>query len=92
MNLPNYFMADLPPEATLSQTMLEEACQALKRNREQYMVIRTTTSLVRLISGVAENWLEADYPFRKLALTEGPMATGFSAGTLAAGWTVFSRS
>ena len=65
--------------------MLAEACQALKRNREQYMVTRTTASLVRLISGVAENWLDAEYPFRKFALAEGPKATGFSAGTLAAG-------
>jgi hypothetical protein len=34
MNLPNYFLADLPPEAALSPTMIAEACQTLKRNRE----------------------------------------------------------
>ena len=37
MNLPNYFLADLPPEATLSPAMITEACQTLKRNREQYL-------------------------------------------------------
>ena len=37
MNLPNYFLADLPPEATLSPAMIAEACQTLKRNREQYL-------------------------------------------------------
>ena len=35
MNLPNYFIADLPPEATLTPTLIAEACQTLKRNREQ---------------------------------------------------------
>jgi hypothetical protein len=34
MNLPNYFLADLPPEATLSPAMITEACQTLKRNRD----------------------------------------------------------
>lgn len=85
MNLPNYFLADLPPEATLTQTVIEEACQALKRNRETYLVNRTTPALIRVLSGVAENWLEPDYPFRKLALEQGPQATGFTAPTLAAG-------
>ena len=33
MNLPNYFLADVPPGATLSASMISEACQALKRNR-----------------------------------------------------------
>jgi hypothetical protein len=37
MNLPNYFLADLPPEATLSPAMIAEACQTLKRNREHYL-------------------------------------------------------
>jgi RNA polymerase-binding transcription factor DksA len=40
VNLPNYFLADLPPEATLSPTMIAEACQTLKRNRERYLLNR----------------------------------------------------
>jgi hypothetical protein len=40
MNLPNYFLADLPPEATLSAAMITEACQTLKRNREHYLAGR----------------------------------------------------
>ena len=83
--LPNYFLADLPPEATLSQAMIEDACRTLKRNREQYLAARTTASLIRLLSGVAENWLDADYPFRKLALEHGPKAAGFSSATIATG-------
>ena len=42
MNLPNYFLADLPQEATLTATMVGEACQTLKRNRERYLAGRST--------------------------------------------------
>src|SRR5262245_50709025 len=84
MNLPNYFLADLPPEATLSPSMITEACQTLKQNREKYLLHRSTQSLVQIVSSVASHWLEADYPFRKLAL-EQAAAIGFSRGTLTRG-------
>ena len=83
--LPNYFLADLPSEAELTATMITEACRTLKRNREQYLGPRTTRSLVELIAGLAENWFEPNYPFRQLALAEGPRATGFSREILATG-------
>ena len=89
MNLPNYFLADLPPEATLSPAMIREACQTLKHNRERYLAGRSTQSLVTVLSSVAASWLEPDYPFRKLALEQGPAATGFSAATLAKGLDAF---
>jgi hypothetical protein len=82
-------MADLPPEAVLTPTMIGEACQTLKRNRAQYLADRSTQSLVNVLSGTAENWLEPDYPFRRLALEEGPAATGFSRATLAVGLDAF---
>ncbi|HEU5124535.1 MAG TPA: acyl-CoA reductase [Verrucomicrobiae bacterium] len=85
MNLPNYFLADLPAEATLTAPMIAEACQTLRRNREAYLASRSTQSLIELLCGVAENWLQPDYPFRKLALEEGPSATGFSGETLSRG-------
>jgi hypothetical protein len=85
MNLPNYFFADLPPEATLSPTMIAEACQTLKRNRERYLLNRSTESLIKVLSDVADGWLEADNKFRKLALELGPAQTGFSRETLARG-------
>jgi len=83
--LPNYFLADLPAEAELSPTMITEACQTLRRNREAYLLPRSTESIIELLCGVAENWLHPEYPFRKLALEQGPNATGFSCETLAAG-------
>jgi hypothetical protein len=91
MNLPNYFLADLPPDATLTAAMVSDACQTLKRNREQYLVGKSTQSRVEILCGVAENWLHPEYPFRKMALENGPAATGFSRGTLAAGFDNFFK-
>src|SRR5450755_5112856 len=85
MNLPNYFLADLPPEATLSPTMISEACQTLKHNRERYLLNRSTESLIKVLGNVSESWLEPDYSFRKYALELGPAQTGFSRETLARG-------
>ena len=85
MNLPNYFLADLPPEAVLSPALIAEACQALKRNRERYLMNRSTERLIKVLSDVADGWLQAENPFRKLALELGPVQTGFSRETLARG-------
>jgi hypothetical protein len=85
MNLPNYFLADLPPEATLTPQMITEAGATLKHNREQYLAARSTQGMVNLIAEVADNWLNEAYLFRTLALEQGPKATGFSRGTLQAG-------
>ena len=91
MSLPNYFLADLPPEASLSATIIAEACQTLKRNRERYLAHRSTHSLVTTLCDVGKSWLEPDYPFRKLALEQGPAATGFSPATLARGLDSFFK-
>ncbi len=85
MNLPNYFLADLPPEAVLSPAMVTEACQTLKRNRAQYLAQRSTDSLVRLLCDVAEAWLKPDNAFRRLVLESGPEKTGFTRATLQKG-------
>jgi hypothetical protein len=91
MNLPNYFLADLPPEATLSPAMITEACQTLKRNREHYLAARSTDGIVKILGEVAESWLEPVNAFRKLALELGPEKTGFSRATLAKGLDNFFR-
>src|SRR5882757_2034141 len=85
MNLPNYFLADLPPEAALSPAMIAEACQTLKRNREHYLATRSTESLIKTLSRVADSWLQPENPFRQLALKLGPEQTGFSRETLTRG-------
>ena len=70
MNLPNYFLADLPPEAVLSPAMVTEACHTLKRNRERYLAQRSTDSLVGVLCDVAEAWLKPENRFRKQALEQ----------------------
>jgi hypothetical protein len=91
MTLPNYYLADLPPEAQPTPAMVREACRTIRRNREQYLLPRTTPALIRLLSSVAEDWLDAGNPFREMALTEGQARTGFSPRVLAAGLDVFFR-
>ncbi|MEI7731214.1 MAG: acyl-CoA reductase [Verrucomicrobiota bacterium] len=91
MNLPNFYLVDLPPGAELTGAMMAEACRTLKRNRERYLVPRSTASLVQALDKLARNWLEPDYSFRQLALAEGPAATGYSRGTLARGLDAFFR-
>ena len=91
MNLPNYFLADLPPEADLSPAMITEACLSLKRNRAHYLAVRDTPSVLRTLVRTGEDWLEADYPYRKFALAEGPAHTGFSTQTIATGLDGFFR-
>lgn len=83
--LPNYFLADLPEGAILTPGLISEACQTLKRNREQYLERRSTASLVQLIDRVAREWQEPDSEFRRMALQLGPAQTGFSEATLARG-------
>jgi hypothetical protein len=78
MNLPNYFLADLPPETPLNAGLITDACQTLKKNRETFLIKRPTQSLVRILAEVAQSWLEPNDPFRNLALKDGPEATGFS--------------
>ena len=91
LNLPNYFLADLPPEAALTPAMIIEACQTLKHNRELYLSHRSTSDMVNVLSGLGKRWLEPDDLFRKLALERGPAETGFSRATLAAGLDAFFR-
>ena len=91
MNLPEYFLADLPKEATISPALLTEACATLKRNRESYLVRRSTDQIIRTLSGVAAEWLNEDNRFRRLALDHGSAVLGFSRETLASGLDGFFR-
>ncbi|MBL6765274.1 MAG: hypothetical protein ISQ14_09980 [Verrucomicrobiae bacterium] len=83
--IPNYFMADLGPEAEFTTQMVTEACLTLRRNGEHYLKTRDTAAIIRVLSLTAENWLEDDYPFRKIALGRGPLETGFAREVLQAG-------
>lgn len=89
MNLPNYFLADLPPEAVLNASMITEACQTLKRNRIRFLQERTTEKLIHILSENARHWLDAEDPFRQMALEQGPAELGCSVATLKNGIEAF---
>jgi hypothetical protein len=91
MNLPNFFFADLPPEATLSPPMIAAACDTLKRNREKYLLPRQTEDLVNILCEVAAEWRQPENQFRRLALERGPAETGFSKPVLEKGLDDFFR-
>lgn len=91
MNLPNYFLADLPPEATLSPMLITEAGATLKHNRETYLLQRTTEQIVHVLAEVAAGWLQPENKFRQLALEHGPAQLGFSREALAQGLDGFFR-
>ncbi len=91
LNLPNYFLADLPPEATLSAPMIAEAGTVLKKNREKFLLPRKTGELVDLLCEVGSAWLRPENHFRQLALECGPARTGFSKAVLAKGLDQFFR-
>jgi hypothetical protein len=85
MNLPNYFLADLPAEADLTPHLVQQACDSLRQNRTRFLAPRCTRDLIEVIADLAARWLEPDNPFRKRALDEGPAVTGFSSATLQQG-------
>jgi hypothetical protein len=85
MKLPDYFLADLPPGATLTAPMLTEAFATLRRNRAKFLAPRSTDDVLRVLCRVADHWLDTKYPFRRLALADGPAKTGFSRATLELG-------
>ena len=91
MNLPNYFLADLPPNAGLSPATVAAACETLKRNREKYLAPRKTAEIVKILCEVAAAWLQPDNRFRRLALDLGPDQSGFSRPVLEKGLDDFFR-
>ncbi|HMJ92424.1 MAG TPA: acyl-CoA reductase, partial [Candidatus Acidoferrum sp.] len=89
MELPDYFIADLPADHAITPKLVTEACHTLKRNRELYLLGRSTTSIVHTLAATAQSWLEPHNPFRRLALERGVKETGFNQVTLARGLDMF---
>jgi hypothetical protein len=92
VQLPDYFLADIPDPTALSPAVLTDACLALKSNRRRFLANRTTADLIDVVARLAEDWMDSDNPFRREALEFGPAATGFSPETIAAGLDAFFES
>ncbi len=91
MNLPNFYFADLPSEATLSPTMIAAACDMLKRNREKHLLPRKTDEIIKILCEIGAEWLSPGNKFRKLTLEFGSAETGFSKPVLEKGLDDFFR-
>lgn len=91
MNLPNYFIADLPADYAVRPDMVREACQTLKRNRERYLLPRSTESLIQVMVELGRAWQSPHSPWRTMALEQGPSALGLSREMLAWGLDGFFR-
>jgi hypothetical protein len=91
MNLPNFFIADLPADFAVRPDMVLEACLTLKRNRERYLLPRSTESLIQAVSELARAWLSPHSPWRAMALDQGPKELGLSREMLAWGLDSFFR-
>jgi len=91
MNLPNFFLADMPPDADLSPMIVTAACETLKRNREKYLQRRKTGDIVKTLCEVAHGWLQPENKLRRRALESGPEITGFSRAVLEKGLDEFFR-
>lgn len=89
--LPNLFLADLGPELQLTPKTVHEACQTVRRNRENWLARLRTRQIAEIIGYTAEQWLDPQNGFRLRALAEAPAALGLSASTLAHGLDAFFR-
>ncbi|MBR90822.1 MAG: hypothetical protein CMO66_06085 [Verrucomicrobiales bacterium] len=85
LDLPNYFLIDIPIEARLNPAMLREALRQIKRNRRQYIRDMSTDDVVKILARLADNWRDNLFPFRQHALEHGPKQMGFSRETLSRG-------
>ena len=71
----DYILAD-KQGADLSDTLIAEACQTLRTNREEYLVQIGNETIISKLVEAASLWLSPDYELRKLALAAAPETTG----------------
>ena len=80
----DYFLAD-KQGAELTGTLITEACQALRHNRNDYLALVGNEPIIAKLIEVANLWRSPDYELRRQALTASPEETGFPREVLAAG-------
>ncbi|HVK57713.1 MAG TPA: acyl-CoA reductase [Candidatus Kapabacteria bacterium] len=85
MELPNYFLADLPDSSALTPKLITDACQTLKLNRKKFLASQTTDYLISIFSKLAREWLDPEFPFRKFVVERSPELTGFGRENISAG-------
>ncbi len=80
----DYFLGD-KPDAELTNSLIAEACQTLRRNHADTLAILGNEQIIGKLAEVANLWLSPEYELRKIALAANPKETGFPREVLAAG-------
>ena len=80
--LPQLFLADLPPGLTFAPQMIRDGCFALRQNRAQWLERMRTRQLIEIIAYTAEQWMDPGYSFRVRALTNPQDNLGFPRSTV----------
>ena len=91
MELPNYFLADLQDRSALTPQLITDACHTLKQNRLKFLATLSTENIIHILAKLGREWLDPDFPFRKMALEQGPSQTGFGTKTLANGLDLYFK-
>lgn len=89
--LPNLFLSDLDPSLVLTPAIVRDACHAIRRNRQAWLMRLRTRQVAEIIAYVAEQWLDPDNGFRRTALSDGAAELGMGPATLARGLDAFLR-
>lgn len=61
---PDYFLCDMPPEATLTSNMVLEAIDTLQRNAVTFLHPRSIEQQVSLIEQLGKLWMDEMFPYR----------------------------
>jgi hypothetical protein len=80
----DYFLAD-KPGAQPTHSLITEASQTLRRNRNEYLATLGNEQIIFKLAELANLWRSPDYPLRQMALDADPEETGFPREVLAAG-------
>ena len=78
LNLPDFFLIDLPEEIGVQPKLVGEACDRLKENGDRYLKPRSTSQIAHSLCNLAENWQDDEFPFRRKLIEEGAEKSGFS--------------
>jgi hypothetical protein len=66
----DYFLAD-KPGAELTHSLITEACQTLRRNRNETLATLGNEQIISKLAEVASLWRSPDYTLRQIALDAG---------------------
>ena len=82
---PDFFLCDIPQEATINEEMILTAADTLRKNTETYLHPRKIEHQVTLIENLVKCWSNEMYPLRRELLTHCGKTIRFSQEIFTAG-------